>query len=90
MGEARKVSKERGVHPLNLTVFGTNTMCSLLEEQICEALAQAATTSKGVFQSVFNVRVCLYTCDWVQLCLQAVIEEAARQIDPLSAPLEPD
>lgn len=40
-------------------------MCSLPKEHICEALAQAATTSKGVFYSVLNVRVCLYTCDWV-------------------------
>lgn len=80
-GDISKVPQERGVHPVNLTALGTKSHVFGPKG----ALAQTAT-SEGVFYPEFTARVCFSTCAWVQLCWQAVPEEARWQIDLLSLP----
>lgn len=79
-------SARRGA--FSVTASGTSAMCSAPTEETCGALSKAAST----FQScvLFCVE-CLISIPVTGLgCAFIVTEEATRQTDLLSAPLEPD
>lgn len=86
---AGKVSKERDVHSLNLTVFRTKIHVFTPQRAHVKSRLKQPPPLKVYFILYYMSEYVYIPVTGSSYACKAVIAETARHSDPLSAPLEP-